>query len=371
MADTVPSPYSSDPNTPNPNPNPLGSDLPTPDAPGFENTPEAPIDPIPEAAPPPPPVMMPEPEPAPPAPDPAPVTENLIAGAPTHEVNSFVPPPAAPLPDLTVPTPPAFPVNEPNPNEPEIMLRGEPTFPTMEAQNPGMTTATILPVGSSGTEMVSVPSSGGARRFIIPTIIGALIFLILVAGGIFFFQNQGNNVNNEAGNPTPTEEIASESAIPTDDTALPTPTTLPTTAYQNNEFAFTVEYPLNWVKAEGTLGNVVSFTDPSSGLAPTRISIRAESTTGDINTYVTGLKKLSAQLYTGWTNVSSTPTTVGTLTGTILENTYIKGTSTIHMLQLVVIKTGKAFTITAEAEDSIFETVKPSFSQSLASIVFN
>jgi hypothetical protein len=255
------------------------------------------------------------------------------------------------------------------------MVRGENTIPTLEAQNPGMTTATILPVGSS-SEMVSVPSSGGARRFILPLVIGALIFLILVAGGILFFQNRGNSNSSSSSSslsPTPTEEVATDSgaeAVPTD-TDVPTGTSLPTTSYQNNEFNFTIDYPQNWVKSEGTLGNIVTFSDPASGLTPTRISVHEETTANDLTTYITQLKKLSSQLYTGYTNISSNPITVGTLTGTQLENTYVKGTATSHMLQLIVIKTGKAFTITAESEDSIFTTVKPSFIQSLASVTFH
>lgn len=322
------------PTQPNPTPvnstnGAMGADTPTPAAPTFENNP-TPTDPI--AA------------PTSPTPNdnyntPAPILEPTTSTTQFANNGNF----AHPFSDQS------------------ILVGGETNFAPSEGMGGGVTTATILPGNPEGTDMVSYPSSGGGRRFILPAIVGALLFLALIAGGIIFFRQQGtsNAPVNTNTQPTPT-------ATPTVEHS-----TLPTTTYQNNEFNFTIDYPQSWNKKEAALGNIVTFTDPSSPPSnPSRIGIRDESTTKDLKTYVEGLNKLSGQLYTGLTSVNSTPTTIGSLAATQLENTYVKGSNTIHMLQLVVLKGGKAFTVTAETEESSFTTLKPTLTQVFASLNF-
>lgn len=308
--------------------------------------------------------------------EPNPVPANPANGAAGGDISAPIPTfDPIPAPTPTPPTPIAETTNDayhipvsPQPvsgifthptTEPSIAVGGETNLsPTPASPGGGVTTATILPSNQTGTDLVSYPSSGGGRRFILPAVVGALFFLALVAGGIIFFRQQG---------------ASEETANTAQTTPSPTPesTTLPTTTYQNNEFNFTVDYPLSWDQKETTLGNVVTFTDPTAAATTvSRIGVRTESTTKELKTYVDGLNKLSSQLYTGFSTINSTPTTVDSLEALQLENTYVKGGNTINMLQLVVVKGGKAYVVTAEAEESNFTTLKPTYNQILASLNF-
>src|SRR3989344_4126259 len=166
-----------------------------------------------------------------------PIAANISEPAPDPNAT------APSVPDLTVPEPPQFPDGNntppPSPMDPPVMVRGEANIPPSVQASSGVTTATILPVGSGGTDMISYPSSGGPRRFLIPLTIG-LIILLLIGGGTFLFFQLIAPQDIEA--PATTTDEAQNTPEPT----VPPEESLPTVPYENTEFGFTVDYPQDW-----------------------------------------------------------------------------------------------------------------------------
>jgi hypothetical protein len=305
----------------------------------------------------------------PPTPAPYPDTPiTPIAGdisSPAPDPNSM----PAPVPDLIVPAPQQFPNGDnmaaSSPIDPPVMVRGETTIPQMStAASTGVTTATILPVGSGGADMVSYPSSGGTKRFLLPLIIGILLLLAILGGAYVFFRSADTSGTEEASVSTPASEIETSSP-----TVEPT-TDLPTIAYENIEFGFSIDYPQDWAFKENVNGNVVVFSDPTTTVNPSKVSVLAETTLEDVTTYGEGLQRIYSQLYTDWVNVNTTPTTIGTLEAIEVESTYTKGAVNMQVLQLIVVNGGKAFVITSEAEETAFLDLRETFTQILASLKF-
>ncbi len=327
---------------PVPSTTPLGENTP-PQPPSFDQNP-APISPLAEPS--------PSPADLPPSPEPA------------NEVYSG---PGA-IPDLTVsesPFPGGTNTPPPSPMDPPVTVRGETNF-AVPASGAGVTTATILPTSSGEPEMISYPSSSGVRRnLMLPIIIGVLVLLVAVAGGVFFFtQSQEETEGNLA---TVTEETT---PVPTEEPVATQ--VLPTVVYDNNEFNFTLDYPQDWEVKEGLNGNTVAFSDPATLASPTpnRAAVRVENTLADLTTYDLQLQKIYTQLYTGWVNITSSQTTLGTTPAMQSEYTYTKGVNNVTVLQLVLIESGKAYIISGEAESTAFENLRATFTQILASLKF-
>lgn len=245
------------------------------------------------------------------------------------------------------------------------MVRGENTIPNVAASSPGLTTATILPVGSGGQDLVSYPSGGGSRRFLLPIIIGGVLLLAVLGGAFYFFSQSTPSEGIQA----PPESSSSDAAPTETITQAPQITTA---TYQNTEFGFSVDYPQDWAQKENVNGNVVVFTDAASGsTTPSKISVLEEATLSELTSYGESLQKIFSQLYTGWVNVNTTPTTIGTLQALEVESTYTKGAVNMSVLQMIVIREGKAYTITAEAEETAFLDLRDTFTQVLSSVQFS
>jgi hypothetical protein len=314
-------------------PTPEGNPVPPPPPPSFGNG----NSPLPEAPPP----------PAAPAPEPAPL--GTLAGAT---------PPEPAIPNYTVPEPPKF--------DPAPAISGsDPMVPNVTAGGAGLTTATIMPTSSGGTEAVNYSSGNGRGKIILLLVGGLMLILVLGVTAYIFFQN---STSQDAGVTTTEETTPVPTEAPLEEVGGDV---LPTTPYENAEFAFTVDYPSDWTQVAGSNGTVVTFTDPATTLNQTKMTVRAEATTLDVTTYAQQGQKIFSQLYTNWTIVNNTNATIGTLPTIQTESTYAKGASNMGVMQLYAVKGGTAFTITIEAEETAFETLRPTTNQILSSLVFD
>lgn len=362
MADPAPltpspednTPASSVPETNNPVPDPV------PAAPNFDQAPNVPV-PEPPVVPDP----VPAPEPTPEAPTAPPLAQNYsqtTIGSDAAYTSSPVPEPPlvpnVPAPN-PVPDPPSFGIN---------------SVPNVVASNdPGMTTATILPVGSGGPDLVSYSSSGGVKRFLIPALVGLLLISALGAGAYFFFSSRPTDTSTSESQ-TPTADTSTDTSInPPANSAPEEPTTpaVETETYTNNEFNFTIDYPQKWGKKEAIQGNVVAFTEQFGTGSPATISIMTQSPTTELTALETSTKRLNRQLHEGLVPLTSNPIEQGDLEAIELENTYPKGSTNRHNLQLLVVRNGVGFVITAESDEEAFAKIQPTFKQVFASLAFS
>lgn len=209
----------------------------------------------------------------------------------------------------------------------------------------------------------STQTKAGGKKWLWIVTVGVLILAIL--GGGYFLVTQKNTLISPLGSSLPKEPVNKE--------ANKEVSVLVDGKYENKLFGFSITPPAGW-KADnsGTFGTLVVFTNPELDVQgenkfTANMNIVAEDTNQTLDEYVDTSKGLLAQNFTSHTLVSESQASLPGESAKILESTFDQGIFKLHNLQLVTIKTGKAYVVTTVSLDSNWEKYKTMFAETINS----
>ncbi len=152
--------------------------------------------------------------------------------------------------------------------------------------------------------------------------------------------------------------------------ATPDPN-LESKSYVNAKEGFTINAPKGWQADEsGKFGSVVIFSNPKIDkdvdAFDANINIVVESAQGlGLGDYVASGKQLVNKLFNNYTSTQDQKLTINGMDLEIIGGTYVKGALKLRNLQLIAVKNGKAYKVTATVLDSTFASYKSVVESSL------
>lgn len=209
---------------------------------------------------------------------------------------------------------------------------------------------------------------------IIGTILGVLeliVFVSLVLFGVFLGAVMRlNALNQKQGAVVSPTAQASEGALPQN--------TLASLFYSSKDGSFAITPPQAWTTDDsGKLGTRVIFlsgktdTEGTASFA-SNINIVSESAKGlGLDDYVKAQLKLMPTVLQSYTMVHDDALTLNGMPVHLIEATYSHAPVNLHILQLITVKNGKAYTVTATALDSTWYRYQDILNQSLRTFKLN
>lgn len=210
------------------------------------------------------------------------------------------------------------------------------------------------------------PKKSNSGLYLFLGVIAVLLVCLIasvVCVGVYIY------VRNYAVTITPT-------AIVYGPTTLPSPTRTSATTYTNAADHFQIDRPAGWTVSENnTFGAVVVFTSnqvETSGSNQFRanISVGTESSQGlDLAAYVRATKASIQSVVSNYQPFADrTVTLSGGLQATIISGTFTQGTFDIHNMQLITVKNGRAYIVTATGLASTWSQNQDTLETSLLSL---
>lgn len=190
---------------------------------------------------------------------------------------------------------------------------------------------------------------------IIKILIGILLVAALGGGGWYFYQMQ---MNASSASPTQNQTAQNNAPVPT---ATPIAEAkvddrLESLAYINEKNNFKINGPKGWKSDEsGLLGTLVVFLNPEpdkEGKDPfqANINVITESTQGkNLDDYVKASKEVLPKVLQGYKSTEDKKVTVSGSEGYLIGGTFTQGVYKLRNYQLVVVKDGQAYIVTATA----------------------
>ncbi len=217
-------------------------------------------------------------------------------------------------------------------------------------------TVEASPVSSVSGEATSAqsqaPVGGGSKSFIWITLLALIV--ICAFGGFWFFgrdkdaSNYSVSMNSEMKQDT--QETQTKNGI---------------YHYVNKANGFSIDVPSSWkVDQSGQYGGIVSFVSKITNPNDEKkffinVGVGTEDTQGaDLEVYMGDAEKALKQYLTNYKLVSKTDFTVGKDKAYIIEGSFSQGEVKIHNYQLIVVKGGLAYIVTATSLDDYWSRDK-------------